>query len=102
LDQQVISGKSLKKLIPLLVNFKAHIKKLLKQNSLEQISHPNLITNIIKEIIKTNSELVKEYTTGQEKVLKFVLGKLMKDTGGQVNPTVANEIAIKSLVEVFK
>ncbi|AKB10870.1 Asp-tRNA(Asn)/Glu-tRNA(Gln) amidotransferase subunit GatB [Mycoplasmopsis synoviae] len=102
LDEEVISGKSLKKLIPLLVNFKGDIKKLAKQNSLEQISDPNLISNIIKEIIKTNSELVKEYPTRQEKVLKFVLGKLMKDTGGQVNPTVANEIAIKSLDEVFK
>ncbi|MGZ9756519.1 Asp-tRNA(Asn)/Glu-tRNA(Gln) amidotransferase subunit GatB [Mycoplasma sp. 4423] len=102
LDQGVISGKSLKKLIPLLVNFDSDINDLLDQHQLKQISDPKLITNYLQAIIENNSALVSEYLNRPEKVLKFVLGNLMKQTNGQVNPIISNEIAVKVLDARFK
>ncbi|MCU9940219.1 hypothetical protein NW739_06070 [Mycoplasmopsis felis] len=102
LDKEVISGKSLKKLIPLLVNYSGDIDNLLEVHNLKQITNVKLINELLIQIINDNLNLVSEYPTRQEKVVKFVLGTLMKKTNGQVNPVVSNDLAIKLLNEKFK
>ncbi|WP_036452300.1 Asp-tRNA(Asn)/Glu-tRNA(Gln) amidotransferase subunit GatB [Mycoplasma buteonis] len=101
LESEVISGKSLKKLIPLLVNFEGDIALLLDKHNLKQITDVNLITNMVNEIISNNEALVSEYPNRPERVVKFILGAVMKQTGGQVNPQVSNEITEKALREKF-
>ncbi|EIE40739.1 Asp-tRNA(Asn)/Glu-tRNA(Gln) amidotransferase subunit GatB [Mycoplasmopsis canis] len=102
MDEGIISGKSLKKMIPLLVGFNGEIKNLLKEHNLEQISNPELITNYINKIINENDSLVSEYNERPDKVIKFVLGTLMKETGGQVNPILSNDIVLRVLNDKFK
>lgn len=102
MDEGIISGKSLKKMIPLLVGFNGEIKNLLKEHNLEQISNPELITNYINKIINENDSLVSEYNERPDKVIKFVLGSLMKETGGQVNPILSNDIVLRVLNDKFK
>lgn len=102
LDKEVISGKSLKKLIPLLVNYSGDIDNLLEEHNLKQITDVKLINELLIQIINDNLNLVSEYPIRQEKVVKFVLGTLMKKTNGQVNPIVSNDLAIKLLNEKFK
>ncbi|MCU9934878.1 Asp-tRNA(Asn)/Glu-tRNA(Gln) amidotransferase subunit GatB [Mycoplasmopsis cynos] len=102
LDQGIISGKSLKKLIPLLVNFNGEIRDLLKEYNLEQISDPKLIESKLNAIIFTNEDIVIEYPDRPEKVVKFILGNLMKETGGQINPILSNEILLRILDAKFK
>ncbi|QDF64955.1 Asp-tRNA(Asn)/Glu-tRNA(Gln) amidotransferase subunit GatB [Mycoplasma nasistruthionis] len=102
LDQGVLSGKSLKKLIPLLVDFDDNMEDLLTQHNLKQISDPKLITDIIKQIIDSNPTIVAEYPNRPERVTKFILGNLMAQTNGQVNPQVSNQIMEQTLNELFK
>ncbi|VEU76421.1 Asp-tRNA(Asn)/Glu-tRNA(Gln) amidotransferase subunit GatB [Mycoplasmopsis columboralis] len=103
LDAEVISGKSLKKLIPLLCNYpQGNLDELLEKHNLKQISDPQQIQEIVLEIVNNNEQLVSEYLDRPERVLKFVLGTLMKQTGGQVNPTLSDKIAKKVLDERFK
>ncbi|WP_027121204.1 Asp-tRNA(Asn)/Glu-tRNA(Gln) amidotransferase subunit GatB [Mycoplasma leonicaptivi] len=101
LDSEIISGKSLKKLIPLLVNYNGKIQDLLEKYNLKQITDVNQITDLITNIVDQNENIVSEYKDRKEKVLKFVLGALMKQTGGQVNPVISNEIAEKVLNDKF-
>ncbi|WP_134110249.1 Asp-tRNA(Asn)/Glu-tRNA(Gln) amidotransferase subunit GatB [Mycoplasmopsis mustelae] len=102
LDAEVISSKSLKKLIPLLVDFNGDIDTLLDEYHLKQITDVEMITNLLIEIIDKNQTLVAEYLNRPERVLKFVLGNLMKQTNGQVNPSISNQIATRVLDEKFK
>ncbi|VEU74564.1 Aspartyl/glutamyl-tRNA(Asn/Gln) amidotransferase subunit B [Mycoplasmopsis citelli] len=102
LDQQIISGKSLKRLIPLLCDFNdVSLDSLLDQHKLKQISDPQQIQDLLSEIIENNTSIVNEYKERPERVLKFVLGNLMKITGGQVNPTLSDKIAKEMLDEKF-
>ncbi|VEU70291.1 Asp-tRNA(Asn)/Glu-tRNA(Gln) amidotransferase subunit GatB [Mycoplasmopsis glycophila] len=101
LDDEIISGKSLKKLIPLLQNFEGNVDDLLDQHNLKQITDPNLITKLANEIMEKNEALLSEYPTRPERVIKFILGDIMKQTGGQVNPKVSNEIVVNLLNEKF-
>ncbi|MCE6114851.1 Aspartyl/glutamyl-tRNA(Asn/Gln) amidotransferase subunit B [Mycoplasmopsis agalactiae] len=102
LDKEIISGKSFKKIVPLLVNFDGDIDQLIKEHDLVQISDENIITKWVNEIIAKNEALVTEYTERSEKVIKFVLGNIMKVSGGKVNPQKANEVLLKILNEKFK
>ncbi|MBT1387412.1 Asp-tRNA(Asn)/Glu-tRNA(Gln) amidotransferase subunit GatB [Mycoplasma bovis] len=102
LDDEVISGKSFKKLVPLLINYDGDLNKLIKENNLEQISDEQTITKWIDDVIERNETLVAEYTERSEKVIKFVLGNVMKLSGGKVNPQKANDLLMKLLNKKFK
>ncbi len=102
LDDEVISGKSFKKLVPLLINYDGDLNKLIKENNLEQISDEQTITKWIDDVIERNETLVAEYTERSEKVIKYVLGNVMKLSGGKVNPQKANDLLMKLLNKKFK
>ncbi|BAH69452.1 hypothetical protein MBIO_0187 [Mycoplasmopsis fermentans PG18] len=102
MDQDIISGRSFKKLVPLLVNFDGDFDKLVVDNNLKQISDEATITKWVNEIISQNESVIAEYPNREERVLKFVLGALMKVSGGQVSPIKANEISVRILKNKFK
>lgn len=102
LEEEIISGKSIKKLIPLLVDFKGDINKLLEKNNLKQIVDARKIRNIILNIINKNEKLVSEYPNRPERVLKFILGTVMKESLGQVSPTISDTISKEILDEKFR
>lgn len=102
MDQDIISGRSFKKLVPLLVNFDGDFDKLVIDNKLKQISDEATITKWVNEIISQNESVIAEYPNREERVLKFILGALMKVSGGQVSPIKANEISVRILKNKFK
>ncbi|MCE6061921.1 Asp-tRNA(Asn)/Glu-tRNA(Gln) amidotransferase subunit GatB [Mycoplasmopsis agalactiae] len=102
LDKEIISGKSFKKIVPLLANFDGDINQLIKEHDLAQISDESIIIKWVNEIITKNEALVSEYAERSEKVIKFALGNIMKVSGGKVNPQKANEVLLKILNEKFK
>ncbi|WP_338822850.1 Asp-tRNA(Asn)/Glu-tRNA(Gln) amidotransferase subunit GatB [Mycoplasmopsis felifaucium] len=97
LDLENISGKSFKALVPLLVDFDGDLVQLINDNNLNQISDKTTITNWLTEIINNNENTVSEYNERPERVMKFILGNLMKVSGGRVNPNIANTILVELL-----
>ncbi|WP_029905415.1 Asp-tRNA(Asn)/Glu-tRNA(Gln) amidotransferase subunit GatB [Mycoplasmopsis opalescens] len=97
LDQGVISGKSFKTLIPLLCSFDGDLAELVKSKNLMQISDENQINIWIDQAISANPNTINEYKDRPEKVLKMILGMVMKYSNGQVNPTKANELLLKKI-----
>ena len=62
-----------------------------------QISDPDKLKSIIQQIIEKNSEQVSEYRSGKEKVFGFFVGQVMKETKGNANPKLVNELLKKLL-----
>ncbi|WP_416737980.1 Asp-tRNA(Asn)/Glu-tRNA(Gln) amidotransferase subunit GatB [Mycoplasmopsis meleagridis] len=93
LDSGIISGKSFKKLITLLPNYeKETLEQLIKENDLEQISDPKIINNWINQVLKNNDSLLNEYKTRPERVVKQIVGNIMKISNGKANPIEVNKI----------
>lgn len=61
-----------------------------------QISDPEEIRKIIKEVFNENSKVVDDYKTGKN-VNGFIMGLVMKKTGGKVNPGVTNMVLREEL-----
>lgn len=94
-----ISGKHLKIILPKLVNKKDTTLNIIKNEGMKQISDENTINNIIKTIIKNNEAFVKNNKDRPERLIKFILGNVMKASKGQANPTIASSLVKKMLGE---
>jgi aspartyl-tRNA(Asn)/glutamyl-tRNA(Gln) amidotransferase subunit B len=70
---------------------------IIKEKGLVQISDAGALKAAAQEIINANPKEAADYRAGKTKVLGFFVGQLMKETKGQANPKLANEIFRKLL-----
>ncbi len=49
----------------------------------------------IRKILEGNSKAVNDYKSGEEKALHFLVGLVMRETGGQVDANIAKKIILK-------
>ncbi|HUA00938.1 MAG TPA: Asp-tRNA(Asn)/Glu-tRNA(Gln) amidotransferase subunit GatB [Candidatus Aquilonibacter sp.] len=64
-----------------------------------QISDTGAIEKIAHEIVAKNAENLAKYRAGNEGVFKFFVGQVMRETRGQANPQIVNEIVKRVLGE---
>lgn len=98
MDEGLISSKQLKKIFEI-VNKEQQddIDKIVKDHKMVMISDENEINKFIDEVINNNPESVQDYKEGKDRAIKFLLGQIMKVSGGQVNPKLTNELLLKKL-----
>ena len=66
---------------------------------LKMLQDENEIVRLIEEVIAQNPTLRDDYKAGKTRAQGFVMGQIMKKTGGKVNPGVANKLIIKELLK---
>ncbi|MCK5866862.1 MAG: Asp-tRNA(Asn)/Glu-tRNA(Gln) amidotransferase subunit GatB [Mycoplasmataceae bacterium] len=91
-----ISGKQAKTIVPLMVYQKSVIE-IIDENNLKQISDPVILKEMISNIIKINKDFIEKNNERQDKVSKFLLGQVMKESKGQANPGAANKLVKEML-----
>ncbi|GMO14910.1 MAG: Asp-tRNA(Asn)/Glu-tRNA(Gln) amidotransferase subunit GatB [Mycoplasmoidaceae bacterium] len=88
----VINSKQAKTMIQHIYSTNKSVKDLIKELGFAQITDESIISNILNKYIQSNNELVSQYKERPERVEKFLLGMLMKDTNGQANPIISKKI----------
>jgi aspartyl-tRNA(Asn)/glutamyl-tRNA(Gln) amidotransferase subunit B len=71
--------------------------EIIAAEGLAQINDTSAIEKAAREIIAKNADNVAKYRAGNEGVFKFFVGQVMRETRGQANPQVVNEILKKLL-----
>lgn len=66
---------------------------------LKQNNNTEEIEQLVRQIIAENPGPANDYRNGNEKVLSFFVGRLMKATKGKTNPKIAGELVQKILSE---
>ena len=72
---------------------------IVKEKGLVQITDADALTAVAQEILTAHPKEVEDYKAGKTKVMGFFVGQLMRQTKGQANPQLANEIFLKLLSE---
>ena len=67
------------------------------REGLGQISDAGELEAIVARIVAANPGPAEEFRQGKEKVLGFFVGQVMKETRGQANPQMVNELLRKHL-----
>lgn len=70
---------------------------IIAEKKLEQIEDDSEIEKIVEKVIAENSDPVDDYRAGKQAALQFLLGLVMKETDGKVNPKKAVELIKEKL-----
>jgi aspartyl-tRNA(Asn)/glutamyl-tRNA(Gln) amidotransferase subunit B len=73
--------------------------EIIASEGLAQISDAGAIEKIAREVVSKNQANVEKFRAGNEGVFKFFVGQVMKETRGQANPQIVNEILRRVLGE---
>ena len=85
-----ISSKNLKDILESVMEESKPIKELTK--SVQNITDESFINDIVDKIISSNPDSVNDYKSGHDRAIKFLMGQVMKETKGSVNPSTAMSI----------
>jgi len=96
-DDGVINRKIAKEIFPEMISTGSSAKEIISKKGIEQISDSSEIETLVREIISSNPDEVARLKGGDEKLLGFFVGQVMKATKGKANPKVVNDI-IKKLI----
>lgn len=97
LDSGTISGKIAKTVFDEMYKTGKDAETIVKEKGLVQISDESEIEKVIDELIARSPKEVERYKAGEEKLLGFFVGQVMKTMKGKANPQMLNEILKKKL-----
>ena len=70
---------------------------MIKDLGLEVISDDNAILEFVKKAIEANPQSVEDYAAGRDRALGFIMGQVMKLSGGKVDPGKTNKLIKQQL-----
>ncbi|GBU10639.1 aspartyl/glutamyl-tRNA(Asn/Gln) amidotransferase subunit B [Erysipelotrichaceae bacterium] len=97
IDTGEISSKIAKTICEYLLKNGGMAEDAVNTLGLRQLSNPVEILAIISGILAKNPQSILDYKEGKNKAVGFLIGQIMQETGGQVNPGIANKILIEEL-----
>lgn len=98
-DENTISGKMAKDVFTEMISTKKRAGEIVAEKGIRQISDQSQIEKVVSEVIARNPAETARYRQGEEKLVGFFVGQIMKATQGKANPKLVNEILRKRLLE---
>jgi aspartyl-tRNA(Asn)/glutamyl-tRNA(Gln) amidotransferase subunit B len=98
IDKGTISGKIAKTVFEEMYKTGKDAEAIVKEKGLVQVSDEGAIEKAVDEVIAKNPKEVERFKAGDEKLLGFFVGQIMKLTKGKANPQIVNEIVKKKLI----
>ena len=92
-----ISGRIAKDVFDEMANSGKDPKAIVKEKGLQQISDTGAIEAAVEKVIAANPAQAEEVRDGKEKTIGWLVGQVMKATGGKANPQMVNELLQKKL-----
>jgi len=99
IEKGEITAASGKKVFAQMFETGKRAAEIIAAEGLAQISDTSAIERIAREIVAKNADNAAKYRAGNEGVFKFFVGQVMRETRGQANPQLVNEIVKRILTE---
>ena len=92
-----LSMNNIKDLIDTFLETDKSVEEIMKEKNIQNIKDDSLIKDIIARVIANNEDSVNDYKAGHDRALKYLMGQVMKESKGQVNPSLANKLLQEEL-----
>lgn len=92
-----ISGKIAKDVLDVMIETGEMAAKIVEEKGFKQVSDTSAIEKIIDEVLAKNQPSLDEYRAGKDKLFGFFVGQVMKESKGQANPTMVNDLLKQKL-----
>ena len=96
-DKGTISLKVARETFPELYSSGKTPEQIVQEKGLMQVSDEGALEQIIAEVLSKNPAQVAQFKEGKQQVLGFLVGQVMKASGGKANPGKVNELLRKRL-----
>ena len=93
-----INRNTAKALVPRLRGTTRDPQELVAAEGLGQVSDRGALEAAVADVVARHPAQVAEFRSGKERVLGFLVGQVMKATGGKANPQVVQELLRAALV----
>jgi aspartyl-tRNA(Asn)/glutamyl-tRNA(Gln) amidotransferase subunit B len=97
INKGTISGKIAKTVFEEIYRTGKDAESIVREKGLVQISDAGEIEKVVADVIAKNPTEAARYKAGEEKLLGFFVGHVMKLTKGKANPKIVNELLKKKL-----
>ena len=93
----VISLKVAREIFPDVYTSGKTPAQIVQEKGLTQVSDEGALVNIIREVLTKNPAQVAQFKEGKQQVLGFLVGQVMKASGGKANPGKVNDLLKRQL-----
>ncbi|UCH82456.1 MAG: Asp-tRNA(Asn)/Glu-tRNA(Gln) amidotransferase subunit GatB [Nitrospiraceae bacterium] len=97
IDKGTISGKIAKTVFEEMYKTGKKAGIIVEEKGLVQISDASGLESIIDDLLAKNADAVNKFKAGENKLMGFFVGQVMKETKGKANPGMVNELLRKKL-----
>jgi len=92
-----VNRNTAKGLVPKLRGTDRDPAELVAAEGLAQVSDRGALERAVADVIARNAAQVAEFRAGKDRVLGFLVGQVMKATGGKASPKLVNELLRRTL-----
>jgi aspartyl-tRNA(Asn)/glutamyl-tRNA(Gln) amidotransferase subunit B len=96
-EKGTISLKVAREIFPEIYGSGKSPEQIVQEKGLTQVSDEGALDQIITEVVAKNPAQVAQFKEGKQQVLGFLVGQVMKASGGKANPGKVNELLKRKL-----
>lgn len=96
-EDGVISGKQAKEVFAEMAETGDAPGAIVELKGMKQVSDSSAIEEVVDRVMAANPGQVEGYRGGKTGLMGFFVGQVMRETGGQANPKVVNEVLARKL-----
>jgi aspartyl-tRNA(Asn)/glutamyl-tRNA(Gln) amidotransferase subunit B len=96
-DQGAISLKVAREIFPEVYSSGKRPEQIVQEKGLTQVSDEGALDKLIEEVLAKSPAQVAQFKEGKQQVVGFLVGQVMKASGGKANPGKVNELLRKKL-----
>jgi aspartyl-tRNA(Asn)/glutamyl-tRNA(Gln) amidotransferase subunit B len=96
-DSGRISGKMAKAVFDEMAATGRTATRIAESGGLRQLTDRGALEAVVEEAIGENEKVARDYRAGKDAALGFLVGQVMKKTGGKANPGLVNELLKEKL-----
>jgi len=98
LGKGVISSKIGKEVLREMVETGRSASEIVEEKGLKQITDEGVIREVVLKVVGRFPEEVERFRKGEERLMGFFVGQVMKETRGKADPKLVNRILREVLV----
>jgi len=98
IDEGVISGKIAKTVLPEILRTGKSPREIVEKEALMRLASPQEIEGVVNQVFAENPQAVQDALV-EEKAIHYLVGQVMKATGGKADPQLTNQIVRERMKE---
>jgi aspartyl-tRNA(Asn)/glutamyl-tRNA(Gln) amidotransferase subunit B len=91
-DDGTLSSSAAKTVLEGVLDGEGTPREVAESRDLIQITDTGALEAAVDEVLATNPEAVEDYRSGEQKIVGFLVGQVMRATGGKADPKAVNQL----------